>query len=51
MIEAFSIWSHALAAALFGAIAISQLQRGARDWRDFFLTYCAAVVAVTAFIA
>ena len=23
----------------------------ARDWRDFFLTYCAAVVAVTAFIA
>lgn len=22
-----------------------------RDWRDFFLTYCAAFVAVTAFIS
>ncbi|HMT43390.1 MAG TPA: PEP-CTERM system histidine kinase PrsK [Chakrabartia sp.] len=34
MIETFSMWSHALAAALFGAVAISQLQRGTRDLRD-----------------
>ncbi|MBK8630157.1 MAG: PEP-CTERM system histidine kinase PrsK [Sphingomonadales bacterium] len=48
MIEAFSIWSHALAAALFGAIAISQLQRGARDWRDFTMLLALAGTSVFA---
>ena len=48
MIEAFSIWSHALAAALFGATAISQLQRGARDWRDVTMLMALAGTSVFA---
>jgi len=48
VIDSFSIWSHALAAALFGAIGIWQSQRDIRDHRDMAMVVALAGTAIFA---